>query len=310
MPTENLVMTLGKVIVAAAWVDGEITEDEINSLKDLLFHLPRSDEAAAGRLTEQEWARLDIYIDSPVDAAERARLIADLQDAVQSEADKELVISALRDLVRADGQVTAEEKIVFAEVKTALNDISTGFFGFLNQLMGGAISRRSAAVINAPNREEHLDAFIKNKVYYSVMRRLQAEGKDLKLSNEELRKLSLAGGLMARIAHADEVVTDEEKATMAQLLQEAWSVSNEAATLVAEIAVSEVNQDIDYFRLSRQFANQTHIDERVAFVDALYEIAAANGNTSPEKRAEVKNVAHSLNVTQTHLSRYRTKKSD
>lgn len=310
MPTENLVMTLGKVIVAAAWVDGEITEDEINSLKDLLFHLPRSDEAAAGRLTEQEWARLDIYIDSPVDATERARLIADLQDAVQSQADKELVISALQGLTQADGQVTAEENAVLEEVKTALNDVDTGLFGFLGRLVGGAVNRRSAAVVNAPNREEHFDAFIKNKVYYSVLRRFQAEGKALDLSDEELRKLSLAGGLMARIAHADEVVTDEELVTMARLLQEAWPISNEAAILVAEIAASEVSQDIDYFRLSRQFANQTTIDERVAFVDALYQIAAADGNTSMQERAEVNNVAHSLNVTQTHLSRYRAQKGD
>ena len=301
-------MTLGKVIVAAAWADGDITNDELNSLKDLLFYLPRTDEAAGKRLTEQEWARLDIYIDSPVGADERARLIADLQDAVRTEEDKELVISTLEELVQSDGKVSPEEKAVLDEVKSALA-FDTGFFGFVGRLVGGAVNRRSAAVANAPNREDLFEAFVKNKVYYAVRQRLNAEGKDLNVSDDELRKLSLAGGLMARVAHADKQVTDAELATIAQYLQEAWPLANEAAALVAEIAVSKINQDIDYFRLSRQFANQTTMDERVAFVDTLYKIAAADGTVSPEENAEVGSVAQSLNVTRAHLNQYQAGKS-
>lgn len=310
MPTESLIMRLGKVIVAAAWADGDITNDEINSLKDLLFHLPRSDETVGGRLTEQEWARLEIYIDSPVGAEERARLIADLQDAVQSQADKELVLSTLEEMVQSDGTVSSEERAVLEEVKTALNETDTGFLGFLGRLVGSAVNRRSEAVANAPNREDYFEAFIKNKVYYSVRRRLNAEGRDLQVSDTDLRKLSLAGGLMARVAHADENVTDDEVATMVKLLQQAWPISDDAAALVAEIAVSEVSSNIDYFRLSRQFAKQTTIKERVAFVDALYEIAAADGTTSPEENAEVGNIAQSLNVSRSHLSKYRAAKVD
>ncbi|MCB0194341.1 MAG: TerB family tellurite resistance protein [Anaerolineae bacterium] len=308
MPTESLIMTLGKVIVAAAWADGDITNDELNSLKDLLFYLPRTDEAAGKRLTEQEWARLDIYIDSPVGADERARLIADLQDAVRTEEDKELVISTLEELVQSDGKVSPEEKAVLDEVKSALA-FDTGFFGFVGRLVGGAVNRRSEAVANAPNREDLFEAFVKNKVYYAVRQRLNAEGKDLNVSDDELRKLSLAGGLMARVAHADKQVTDAELATIAQYLQEAWPLANEAAALVAEIAVSKINQDIDYFRLSRQFANQTTMDERVAFVDTLYKIAAADGTVSPEENAEVGSVAQSLNVTRAHLNQYQAGKS-
>jgi len=33
----NLILNLAKVVIAAAWVDGEIDHEEINNLKDLLF---------------------------------------------------------------------------------------------------------------------------------------------------------------------------------------------------------------------------------------------------------------------------------
>lgn len=40
VPKTNVIMALAKVMIAAAWADGSVNNDEINSLKDLLFQLP------------------------------------------------------------------------------------------------------------------------------------------------------------------------------------------------------------------------------------------------------------------------------
>jgi len=37
MSSNELIMDLSKLMIAAAWVDGELSNDEINALKDLLF---------------------------------------------------------------------------------------------------------------------------------------------------------------------------------------------------------------------------------------------------------------------------------
>ena len=42
MSDRNLIFTLAKVIIAAAWADGQVSHEEVNSLKDLLFQLPRA----------------------------------------------------------------------------------------------------------------------------------------------------------------------------------------------------------------------------------------------------------------------------
>ena len=78
MRDEQLIMTLAKVLIASAWADGELTNDEVNCIKDLMFNLPE--------VTATQWAELDIYMDSPVGEAERARLIGDLEEAVSSQA--------------------------------------------------------------------------------------------------------------------------------------------------------------------------------------------------------------------------------
>lgn len=308
MASSNLILTLGKVIVAAAWVDGEVTMAEINSLKDLLFQLPRNSDQPNQRLTELEWAQLEIYLDSPVEATERTRLIEELKQAVRTSADKKLVMSTLESVMQADGLVNSEERKVLAEVEAALDEADTSLFGQLAKLVNGAVARRSEAIANAPNREAYFEDFVKNKVFFALKQRLERESKALDISDDLLRKLSLAGGLMARVAYVDERVTVGEFSSMVHELQNKWNITREAAMLVTEVAVSEVSKKLDYFRLSREFSAVTTIEERVAFVDVLYEVAEADGDTSLGELNEINDIAHSLYVTQQHLSAHRRSK--
>ncbi|MCB0089439.1 MAG: TerB family tellurite resistance protein, partial [Caldilineaceae bacterium] len=119
MAQRELILALAKVIIAAAWADNELTPAESNSMKDLLFRLPESHSSGNRRLNSQEWAMLEMYMDSPVGAAERAQLITDLQAALHSAEDKELVMQTLDNLVRADGVITAEEQAVVTEIQSA-----------------------------------------------------------------------------------------------------------------------------------------------------------------------------------------------
>jgi uncharacterized tellurite resistance protein B-like protein len=161
---------------------------------------------------------------------------------------------------------------------------------------------------NAPNREAYFDDFVKNKVFFALKQRLESEGKSLDVSDNLLRKLSLAGGLMARVAYVDERVTVGEANSIVHELHDTWKTSREAATLAAEVAVSEVSKKLDYFRLSREFSAVTTIEERVAFVNMLYGIAEADGEASLDELNEINDIAHSLYVTQQHLSAHRRSK--
>ena len=109
MPKERLIMTLAKVLIAAAWADGELTHEEVNSMKDLLWRLPQ--------LSARDWASLQIYIDSPVGGAERARLVSELQQAIRTSRDRDLVLATVEDLMHADGEVSEAEEQVAGEIR-------------------------------------------------------------------------------------------------------------------------------------------------------------------------------------------------
>jgi uncharacterized tellurite resistance protein B-like protein len=295
MASRDMILTLAKLVIAAAWADGEVSREEINSMKDLLFHLPRRGYKQAPRLTGREWAMLEMYMETPVGPEERERLIQQLQAELGTPRDRELAIETLEGLVEADGDVTQEERAVLDEIKSALNQVDLSILGRLGRLIQGPLERRSAAA-RGPNRERQLEDFIRNRIYYAVQERLKATGQELNIPDADLRKLSLAGGLMARVAHVDHDVTRGELDTMIKALQSGWDVSDEAATFVAEVAVSKASADLDYYRLTREFATSTTREERARFLDVLFAVAQASGGISYNENEEIRRISKSLNL--------------
>lgn len=289
MPGTNVIMNLAKVMVAAAWADGVITNEEINNLKDLLFHLPG--------MTAADWTEIDIYIETPVDEAERQRLVQNLQASLSSRADQELAIQALDGMLAAGGGVGPAEQKVVDEIKAAIRDANVGLTGRWSHFIHGSMQRHSQSVSNLPNRELYLDDFVKNKIYYDVSRRLERENAAEQIPEDKLRKLSLAGGLMARVAYVDHQVTDEEYHQVLQALQENWGISQAEAALVTEVAVSDISKGLDYFRLTRQFFESTTEEERVRFLDVLFAITTSDEQASYEEIEEIRKISNGLLLT-------------
>ena len=281
----DLIMALGKVIIAAAWADGEITRNEENSLKDLLWRLPE--------VNAQQWNQFDIYLDAPVDAAERERLVGDLRALTASADQRALALAKLDEMVNADGAVSERERAVVDEVRAALETADVGVWGSLSRLLSG---RRTQAAAAAPNREVYLNDFVRNHVYYRLRQQLAAQNVSWDISDAEMRRLGLAGGLLALVAQTSEGVTAEERSAMAEVLRSAWGLSLESATFVVEVAVAD-GERLDFYRLVREFSAVTTEEERQRFLDALFTVAAADDKASFDETEQIRLISQGLKLS-------------
>lgn len=293
MTSEALVDSLAKLIIAAAWVDNDLTPEEVSSLRDLMFQyygtvIEETDFAPSG------WTQFEMYLDSPVGPAERERLESELQAALHSRKDKEIALAAVRAMVQADGVVTDEERAVLEEIEAAIDAVDVGAFGQIGGAVRGALARRSDAMADAPNRERYYDEYLKNKVYYDVATRLEVSEGKLDISDEDLHKLSAAGGLMAKVAVVDREVSHDELEAMMKIMSRRWAVNRDAAAFVAEVAIAEVSPELDYLRLTREFVENTTPAERSQFIDVLFEVADGDGYVSEEEIEEIYRIGRSL----------------
>ncbi|NJM06662.1 hypothetical protein HC891_11475 [Candidatus Gracilibacteria bacterium] len=286
-------MPLAKVIIAAAWADGDLSTDEINELKTMLNRLPQSVTRKDVPYTAAESATLDIYMAAPVSIEERARLVSELQNTLQHDGDRQLALHAIEQVLSADRVMTPEERSALDEIQAALNSVDLSIFARIGRLF-----RSQAQSVSGPNRERYLEDFLNNRIYFQVRQRLGlAADADLGVSDEAARTLSLAGGLLAYIANVDKKITPAELQNLIETLKIGWSLSDTAAALVAEAAISEITRDIDLFQLTRAYGERSSAEDRIRLLDALFAVAAVDGEISSAEQAELSRIASQIYLT-------------
>jgi uncharacterized tellurite resistance protein B-like protein len=119
---------------------------------------------------------------------------------------------------------------------------------------------------------------------------------DLELPDADLRRLSLAAGMMARIAHVDEKLSEAETKNIALVLSTEWQVDYAAAEFITDVALSEISPEMDYYRLTRSFFEQTSEAERIAFLDVLFAVSAADGFVSATEIEEIRALSIGLKL--------------
>jgi uncharacterized tellurite resistance protein B-like protein len=296
MPDRNMILSLAKVALAAAWADGEVTMQEVTSVKTVLMRLPRSGGKSGPELTAREFAMLEMYARTPIGPEERARLLGELQAEKWTPDDRAFAIEALTNLIKADGSVTSNEQAIIAEVTAAIDAAAGGNPKSLGRLFGRSVKQVSQPVASAPNRERDLEEFMKNKSYYMIRTRLNEAGVDAGISEAELHKLSTVTGLMARVSRTDPSSSEEEHAAIAQALQAYWPISADVARIAAEATLSGVSLDVDPLRLAQELLDITTEDERARLIDALFVVAAADGFVSQAELNEIGSIASFLYV--------------
>jgi uncharacterized tellurite resistance protein B-like protein len=204
------------------------------------------------------------------------------------------VFSALDDLISADGVVTDQERQAIVQIKRAIETETAGGFGGLSRLFRGLAAPPVQA--QGPNREVYLDDFVTNRVYFVMQQRIERGEGTLNLPDAALRKLSLAGGMLARVAGANPEITSTERATMIDVLCQYWPLSPAEAGFVVDVAVAQLPAGIDNFRLADGFAQVSEYEERGQVVDALFALAAADGAVTDTEVDDIREMAGALSL--------------
>lgn len=274
----DLIMALAKVIIAVAWADHELDEEEIESLKDVVHNLGSTFDMGS-QLSGHEWEQLKMYMESPVDQEELDQLLINLQAAIRTYDHKELVLIALDNVVTSDGEVSDEEQAALEEIKASIDDVGTGV-GRMGWAVRKSMGRRSK----------------KAQSTVTLGSSVISSNGELDMSNEDLRRLVLAAGLMARVAYVDREVLAEERQLMEDVMKAYWKASPEESNFVAKVAIDEGTANIDQVRLMREFTEVYDKFERAKFLEVLFGVAISDGDISMEEDREIEEICRGIGL--------------
>ncbi len=274
----DLIMALAKVIIAVAWADHELDEEEIESLKDGVHNLGSTFDMGS-QLSGHEWEQLKMYMESPVDQEELDQLVINLQNAIRNADEKELVLNSLDNIVKSDGEVTEEEQDALDEIKASIDDVGTGV-GRMGWAVRKSMGRRSKKAQSAVTLGSSV---------------ISSNG-ELDMSNEDLRRLVLAAGLMARVAYVDREVLAEENQLMEDVMKAYWKASPKESSFVAKVVIDEGTAKVDQVRLMREFTEVYDKFERAKFLEVLFGVAISDGDISMEEDREIEKIGRGIGL--------------
>ena len=294
MATRDFILDLGKLMIGIAWIDGRLEQEEVNALKELLFLLPD--------ISGEDWMQLELYMTHVVSDAERQDLLDRVLSGIRSSRDKQLVLETLEKLVADDGSDRAvgdaprgvPESAFLERIRQDIEGHSTGLLGHLTAPFRQALKRKAGQYQGA--REDRIEDFIKNTIYFQLTSELQHQGRTLSIPETEARKICLAAGLMAHVAWVDNEVCHREREAMSLGLQQLWNVPEDEARLITEMSHSRIMHGLDLVRLTRGFCHYTTIEERKAFLRCLFAIANAAEDTSHAEIEAIRQIATSFEL--------------
>ena len=120
---------------------------------------------------------------------------------------------------------------------------------------------------------------------------------------EEARYLAAFAYVLARVAHADHDVSDDEVGEMERRVGALGQLSGAQAALVVQIAKQQAITlaGTENYVVTRQFRKLSTREQRLALLSCLFAVAAADDSVSEVENREIGQIASELGLTRTEL---------
>lgn len=129
---------------------------------------------------------------------------------------------------------------------------------------------------------------------------------------DQARLTASAGYILARAAHADLDISDEETSAIEQELQRGGALDEATAVLVTQMAklqAKTVGGTEDYV-VTREFKALSSQEQRLDVLRACFAISAASGSIAAEESAVLNQIAGELDIDAASLNRVRAEYHD
>jgi uncharacterized tellurite resistance protein B-like protein len=275
MVRSSTAVALLKVLITAAWADSNLSQSELNYIKEL---------ARRFKLNDEEWFELQPYLEDPIPEEEQLAVVRDLRSRIGSGSERRAAISHIRRIIEADDRVSPGEQALLARYEEILKEPSS-----LDLMFG-----RLKNLFQHPPRESNvdIDEFLRNKILFKLRRRA---GDDL--ITPEMHRLALLGGLMGIVAHADHEINERELEEIRRRLAGLGNFDETAMNLLLAIIHEESVRGLDRYRLVNEYASDATFEDRTELLDLLFAIAAADGALTHLELEELRSIASALNLS-------------
>jgi uncharacterized tellurite resistance protein B-like protein len=119
------------------------------------------------------------------------------------------------------------------------------------------------------------------------------------LEPEHARHIATFAFILGRVAHADLDISREETLAMERAVQQLGGLAEEEAILVVQMAKAQhrLFGATDNFSITRSFTLSTAREQRLALLECLFAVSAADEHISGVEENEIRRIGQELDLT-------------
>lgn len=277
-------VALLKVLIAIAWVDGELSAPERALLKSWMTEF---------YLGERQRDYLQFYLDHPTTRQQAETFARELIETTHSEGEREEAMARILQLVRADGQFDEAERSFLERVGELFAD--AGGLGLLTNRLRGFFSMRPFGPSTSPDRqlaqiETDLLRVWRERDHpadpYSANLR---DGSPSQKQRWLLFAAALAGCTWAELRQVLPEASD--------CIRRSLKLGEDEVRFFSQCLSDPYVRSLDRARLVRGVEDHAPREVALGVVDLLFCLAALDGKISDEETETIRGVALGLKVT-------------
>jgi uncharacterized tellurite resistance protein B-like protein len=148
------------------------------------------------------------------------------------------------------------------------------------------------------------DAMLK-RLKREVAKLLDRQGEQTDDADREHGIKLATATLLAEVARADHVLTDDEVDTLTQLLRERFALDDDETALVLETGLERAEKAVSLHEFTRLLHESLDADEKSEIVSLLWRVAAADGELDKHEDAMISRIGELLYVPRTEVLKYK-----
>lgn len=283
----SIVKNIGKVIIAAAWADGEVQDEEVEVIKDMLEKLPD--------ISPEELAILESFLETPVEATEREVIIEELDEAVETQDERNFAIYWLEQVINATGSVIDEEREFLDTVKLTLDPNRAG------RVTYDDVEAVQPVCGNTSLAEQDINT---RRLIARKLRRLHAEKLLFKMTDEARRELVVSVMLLSAITRADHRISEFEVETMVDYVCKRWKVSADEAHKTVTILLGQSIDESEAPHLCRALRTLSSPEARSELLEVLFTVSLDEGKLEDAEVQQITFIAAMLDLSQAEYQKH------
>ena len=288
---------LGKLLIAAAWSDGNVNRQELNCLKSLILQMPN--------ITFDDWRKLKVYLAYPITTTEQDSIVSDFVSKVYNGKHRKRALRAIIASIEADGSVTIEEKIFAKEIDSAISKGSSGLLRKIKFFLFKSSILAEKGWQNKSGRDRMIHEFFDNPIYFVFRKAILQYKLAIPHSKPSLQRICLFAGVLCWFAQLEDAhICLEEEEKILDILKTRCELKEQLARCILKVASKVDITEMHLSELVGSLEESSTKNDCEEFFQDVMKLVLLDGDLSVKELESVRTVALYLKIDSS--SWYRT----